>query len=88
MLTKRELIEKLMKLSVPDDTPIVTEGFDECNYDFIEDPYLIELKLDVDRQSSHCGDHVDKWDHVWKTSDIPPTTCIVVSFTVSDDDDL
>ena len=87
MLTKRQLIEKLENIPVSDDTPIVTEGFDECNYDFIEDPYLIELKLNVDRQSSHCGDHVDNWSKEWENSDIPSTTCIVVSFTVSDDDD-
>ncbi|MFG6101164.1 phage terminase large subunit family protein [Leptothoe sp. EHU-05/26/07-4] len=40
MLTKRQLIEKLIALPVPDDTPVVTEGFDETNYTSISDPSL------------------------------------------------
>ena len=85
MLTKRQLIEKLIALPVPDDTPVVTEGFDETNYTSISDPYLIQLKLNV--TSPFPGEHVGEGDRKWNDyPEIPTTTCIVVSFTEDDDD--
>jgi hypothetical protein len=73
MITKRQLIELLESLKVSDDTPVVTPGFDESEYDHIDEPTLIDLVLDVN-QPGHVGCHVKA-----KDGD-DGTTCILINF--------
>lgn len=78
MLTKRQLIEALEALDVPDDTPVVSCGFDETGFDYTCAPYTLMLKLDVDR-GSHVGPHVEECDRVWRDNpDVESTLCVVV----------
>ena len=54
-MTKKELIEALEALNMPDDTPVLTGGFDEDYIDDVNTVCLILAKFNVN--TGHCSPH-------------------------------
>jgi len=61
-MTVSELIAKLQ--TMPQDMRVVTGGFDESNFDDIETIETIKLRLNVNSEWSHCGQHSEFDDGV------------------------
>lgn len=79
-MTKRELIELLERLPVPDDTLVITPvTVDDAGFDYVNTPTVVSAKLDVSKH--YGGDHSVEGDSTWdEHPDVEPQTCIAISF--------
>ncbi|EKU97974.1 hypothetical protein Lepto7375DRAFT_7233 [Leptolyngbya sp. PCC 7375] len=79
-MTKRELINLLESLDVPDDTPVITPvTVDDAAFDDVNQPVIVSAKLNT--VTGYCGNHSIQGDGYWKDfSKVHTRQCIAISF--------